>query len=140
MGVMPLTFLFVANMAGAVASITSAGHSSKKRLKAILNLNKLSEVLLILWHVRKLIFSTSNLVPREIYISNILHSVFFILQCHAVTRFVWDEALVMQPQTAMKYETDYDDDEELQMPMQYQQSRQTLQANPSYSQNPYNSR
>lgn len=89
MGVMPLTFLFVANMAGAVASITSAGHSSKKRLKAILNLNKLAEVLLILWHVGKLIFSTSNLVPREIYISNILHSVFFILQCQAVTRFVW---------------------------------------------------
>ena len=89
LGVFPLTFLFIANMAGVVASVSSAGHSSKKRLKAILNLNKLVEVFLIVTQVGKLLFSTSNLVPRELYIANILHSVFFILQCQTVTRFVW---------------------------------------------------
>jgi len=88
-GVFPLTILFVANLAGVVASITSAGHSSKKRLKAILNLDKLMEVFLILSNIFKLLFSTSNLVPRELYISQILHSVFFIIQCQTVTRFVW---------------------------------------------------
>lgn len=89
MGVLPLTILFIANMAGVVASVTSAGHSAKKRLKAILNLNKLMEVFLILSYICKLIFTTSKLVPREIYISCILHSVFFIIQCQTVTRFVW---------------------------------------------------
>jgi len=89
MGVVPLTFLFVANMAGVVASLTSPGHSSKKRLKAILNLDKLLELILIVNSVGKLIFSVSNLVPRELYISHILHSVFFIIQCQTVTRFVW---------------------------------------------------
>lgn len=33
MGVFPLTFLFIANLAGVVASVSSAGSSSKKRLK-----------------------------------------------------------------------------------------------------------
>jgi hypothetical protein len=89
LGVLPLTLLFIANMAGVVASITSPGHASKKRLKAILNLDKLMELYLIIWHVIKLLFTTSHLVPREIYISNIIHSVFFILQCQTVTRFVW---------------------------------------------------
>ena len=89
MGVLPLTILFIANMAGVVASVTSSGHSAKKRLKAILNLDKLMEVFLILSYICKLIFSTSKLVPREIYISCILHSVFFLIQCQTVTRFVW---------------------------------------------------
>jgi hypothetical protein len=89
LGVLPLTLLFIANMAGVVASITSPGHASKKRLKAILNLDKLMELFLIILHVGKLLFTTSHLVPREIYISNIIHSVFFILQCQTVTRFVW---------------------------------------------------
>lgn len=89
MGVLPLTFLFVANMAGVVASITSPGHGSKKRLKAILNLDKLLEVYLILWSLARLVFSPSSLVPRELFITHILHSVFFIIQCQTVTRFVW---------------------------------------------------
>jgi hypothetical protein len=89
MGVFPLTFLFIANMAGVVASISSAGHSSKKRLKAILNLNKLVEVFLIFGYVFRLLFDSSNMVPREIYIASILHSMFFIVQCQATTRFVW---------------------------------------------------
>ena len=89
MGVLPLTILFIANLAGVVASVTTPGHASKKRLKAILNLDKLMEIFLILSYIFKLIFSTSNLVPREIYISCILHSVFFIIQCQTVTRFVW---------------------------------------------------
>jgi hypothetical protein len=90
MGVLPLTILFIANMAGVVASITSPGHSAKKRLKAILNLDKLLEVYLILFSIMKLIFSSSsNLIPREVYIARILHSTFFIIQCQTVTRFVW---------------------------------------------------
>lgn len=125
-GVFPLTFLFIANMAGVVASLTSSSHSSKKRLKAILNLDKLMELYLIVWHIGKLLFSTSNLVPREIYISHILHSVFFVIQCQTVTRFVWDEALHVAQQPSGTYrDQDYgdsnDDDQTIQQQQQQQQ-------------------
>jgi succinate dehydrogenase hydrophobic anchor subunit len=89
--VIPLAVLFIANMAGAVASITSPSQSAKKRLKAILNLDKLLEVLLIVFYFLRLTIAPSKYTPREIYISNTLHSVFFILQCQAFTKMSWDE-------------------------------------------------
>jgi hypothetical protein len=91
--VVPLTLLFVGNMAGAVASITSPSHSAKKRLKAILNLDKLLEVFLIVFYLIRLTIAPSKYTPREIYISNTLHSVFFIIQSQAFTRLSWDESV-----------------------------------------------
>lgn len=90
--VVPLTILFIANMAGAVASLTSPSHSAKKRLKAILNLDKVLEVFLLLFYFVRLTILPSKYTPREIYISNTLHSVFFILQCQAFTRLSWDDS------------------------------------------------
>jgi hypothetical protein len=87
----PLTLLFIANLAGAVASLTSPSHSAKKRLKAILNLDKLVEVLLIAYYFMRLTILPSQYTPREIYVANTLHSVFFILQCQGFTRLSWDE-------------------------------------------------
>jgi hypothetical protein len=91
--VVPLTLLFVANLAGAVASITSPSHSAKKRLKAILNLDKLLEVFLIVFYLIRLTVAPSKYTPREIYISCTLHSVFFIIQSQAFTRLSWDESV-----------------------------------------------
>jgi hypothetical protein len=91
--VVPLTILFVANLAGAVASITSPSHSAKKRLKAILNLDKLLEVFLIIFYLIRLTVAPSKYTPREIYISCTLHSVFFIIQSQAFTRLSWDESV-----------------------------------------------
>lgn len=87
--VVPLLMLFVANLAGAVASVTSPSHSAKKRLKAILNLDKLVEALMILYSFGRLTIFPSKYTPREIFIANVLHSVFFILQSQAFTRLTW---------------------------------------------------
>jgi hypothetical protein len=89
--VTPLCLLFVANMAGAVASLTSPSHSAKRRLKAILNCDKLVEALLILFSFVRLTIFPSKHTPRELYIANVLHSFVFILQCQAFTRLSWDE-------------------------------------------------
>lgn len=87
--VIPLLMLFIGNLAGAVASVTSPSHSAKKRLKAILNLDKLVEAIMILYSFGRLTLFPSKYTPREIYIANTLHSVFFILQSQAFTRLTW---------------------------------------------------
>jgi hypothetical protein len=87
----PLVFLFIANMAGAVVSLTSPSHATKKRLKAILNLDKVVEVLLVLYAVIRLTVWPSPYTPREVYIGNCLYSALFLLQCQAFTRLSWDE-------------------------------------------------
>lgn len=91
--VVPLLFLFIGNLAGAVASVTSPSHSAKKRLKAILNLDKLVEALMILYSFGRLTIFPSKYTPREIYIANTLHSIFFILQSQAFTRLTWYEVI-----------------------------------------------
>lgn len=93
--VIPMALMFIANLAGAVASLTSPSHSAKKRLKAILNLDKLLEVLLLVFYFIRLTIAPSKYTPREIYISNTLHSVFFILQCQAFTKLSWDDSAAM---------------------------------------------
>lgn len=87
--VVPLVCLFVANMAGAVVSFTSPSGSSKKRLKAILNLDKVLEAILLCWYFIRLTVAPSRYVPREVFIASTLHSVFFIIQCQAFTRVSW---------------------------------------------------
>lgn len=93
--VVPLLLLFIANLAGAVSSVTSPSHSAKKRLKAILNLDKLVESIMILYSFFRLTIFPSKYTPREIYIANTLHSVFFILQSQAFTRLTWYVLLVL---------------------------------------------
>jgi hypothetical protein len=87
----PLIFLFMGNMAGAIVSLTSPSHASKKRLKAILNLDKLVEMLLLLYSVIRLTVWPSRYTPREVYMGNCFHSAFFLLQCQGFTRLSWDE-------------------------------------------------
>jgi len=87
----PLIILFIGNLAGAYVSLTSPSHASKKRLKAILNLDKLVEVLLIFWSILRLTIMPAKYTPREIYIGNIFHSIFFLLQSQTFTRLSWDE-------------------------------------------------
>jgi hypothetical protein len=87
--VVPLILLFIGNLAGVVASFTSPGHSSKKRMKAILNLDKLVEMLLLVWYfIRLTVFPTKH-VPREIFVAKTFHSVLFLVQLQAFTRVTW---------------------------------------------------
>jgi hypothetical protein len=89
MAVVPLTVMFLANLAGVVASVTSPSHSGKKRMKAILNLDKIIEVVLLVYYFVRLTVAPDKFVPREIFIANTLHSVFFLIQCQAFTRVTW---------------------------------------------------
>jgi len=87
-----LTTVFIGNLAGVVTSVTSpAGHVANKRLKAILNLDKVVETGLLLWNFLRVTLFPSKYVPREIFIAGTLHSIFFILQCQFFTRVTWDE-------------------------------------------------
>lgn len=90
--VTPLIFLFLSNMVGVFASLTNPSHNTKKRLKAILNLDKFLEAALIVFYLLRLTIFPPAHIPREIFIANIFHSVFFILQAQAFTRLSWDEA------------------------------------------------
>ena len=89
--VTPLMFLFVGNLLGVVFSLSTPGHAAKRRLKAILNLDKLVETVLLLYCFGRLTLFPSKYVDREIFISNIFHSILFLLQCQAFTRLSWDE-------------------------------------------------
>jgi hypothetical protein len=73
----------------------SPPYSAKRRLKGILNLDKLLEVILISFYLIRLTIAPSKYTPREIFISNTLHSVFFIIQSQAFTKLSWDESAGM---------------------------------------------
>jgi hypothetical protein len=87
--VIPLTALFIGNLGGVVGSLASPGHAAKKRLKAILNLDKLVEILLLAVYFIRLTIFPSKYIPRELYITGTLHSFLFLIQCQAYTRVSW---------------------------------------------------
>ncbi|KAG7345141.1 hypothetical protein IV203_032672 [Nitzschia inconspicua] len=86
-----LMVLFVGNLAGVVATFTSPSHSSKKRMKMILNGNKLVEMVLLFWSFFRLTINPTVHVPREVFVASILHSLIFLLQAQSFTRLTWDE-------------------------------------------------
>ncbi|KAL7570073.1 hypothetical protein ACA910_017106 [Epithemia clementina (nom. ined.)] len=91
--VTPMVFLFVANLGGAMASLSSTTTAAKKRrLKAILNVDKMVELILICYYAIRLTIAPSRYTSREVYISNIFHSVLFFLQCNSFTRVSWNDS------------------------------------------------
>jgi len=99
--VFPPVILFIANMAGCVGSIMSSGHLGKKRMKAILNLNKLMEITLMAYNVLCLLIRTpTKLIPREIYVGRILSNFLFLVQCQLFTKVSWNSGSVNKENTA----------------------------------------
>ena len=92
----PLLLLFLSNMLATITLVvsTETNHSTKKRLKAILNMNKLVEVMVIAYTFIRLTIVPSPYVTKEIYIGRILHSILFIIQGQAYTRFSWDSEAI----------------------------------------------
>jgi hypothetical protein len=132
-----LTSVFIGNLAGAVISVTSpAGHSTKNRLKAILNLDKAVEIGLLLWNFGRVTLFPSKYVPREIFIAGILHSIVFIIQCQAFTRVTWDEKVAPLQQQQQQNQNN----QQQQTSGEYQQQQQTLgdveSSNVDYGMNP----
>jgi len=97
--VTPLVFLFLFNLIGAITSVMQSSNDkstqhgrAKRRLKAILNADKLVEMVLLAFYVLRLTIVPSKYTPREIYVANIFHSLLFLLQCHAFTRLTWNDS------------------------------------------------
>jgi hypothetical protein len=102
--------VLVSMSASSAATASSAGtggaggggshRQSKKRLKALLNVHKLVELVSAAWcFIRLFILVPSDgggnsvaVPPREHYIGGLFHSFFFLLQCQAFTKFSWDES------------------------------------------------
>lgn len=92
--VIPPVLLFVGNMSGCVGSILSSGGLGKKRMKAVLNLNKLVEVCLMAYNIFRLVFAPSKLVLKEIYVGRTLSCFVFFIQCQLFTKVTWNAAQV----------------------------------------------
>jgi hypothetical protein len=73
---------------------SETNHTTKKRLKAILNMNKLVEVIVIMYALVRLTIFPSPYVTKEVYIGRILHAILFIIQGQAYTRFSWDSETI----------------------------------------------
>mmetsp|Transcript_18958 Transcript_18958/g.33397 ORF Transcript_18958/g.33397 Transcript_18958/m.33397 type:complete len:145 (-) Transcript_18958:103-537(-) len=102
--------MFVGNMAGVLACLSALGHSTKNRLKTILNFDKLVEVALVGWYLLRLTVLPSKYVPREVFVAGMLHSSFFIAEAQAFTRVNWDEKLAPPiPQRKPQQNPAYDD-------------------------------
>lgn len=85
-----LTALLLGNFAGVAAALTgTTGHAAKNRFKAILNLDKLLEIVLLFWYFLRLTIIPNKHIQREIYIASISHSIFFLIQCHSFTKLSW---------------------------------------------------
>mmetsp|Transcript_68055 Transcript_68055/g.101014 ORF Transcript_68055/g.101014 Transcript_68055/m.101014 type:complete len:324 (-) Transcript_68055:450-1421(-) len=125
--VIPTVTLFLLNMAGCVAGFTSPNHSSKKKMKAILNLNKLGELLLMIYNVVRLTLMPNRLIPREIYVGRTLSNFIFLVQCQLFTKVTWGAAQIKQEQAntaAMSSYTSgsneyYDNTQQQQQQQQY---------------------
>ncbi len=92
--VIPPVVLFLGNMAGCVGSLTSNGALGKKRMKGILNLNKLVEVSLLAYNVSRLIIVPSKLIPREVFVGRTLSNFLFLVQCQLFTKVTWAPSLL----------------------------------------------
>jgi hypothetical protein len=88
---LPVFLLFLADVLGTILSLTSISSFTKKRLKAILNLNKFAEILVLFYSIVRLTIWPSQYTTREIYVGRVLHSFLLLLQVQAFTRLSWDE-------------------------------------------------
>ncbi len=90
--VFPTIVLFLGNMVACLASVMSSsnsGRSAKKRMKAVLNLNKLVEISLIGYNIIRLLAFPSKHVVREIYVGRTLTCFLFVIQCQLFTKVTW---------------------------------------------------
>jgi hypothetical protein len=143
--VVPLVFLFVANMAGFVLSLmtSSPSHAAKKRLKAILNLDKMLEAAILLYCLLRLTIMPNRYTPRELYVASTFHSVFFIAQCQTFTRLSWDEhsarpassyaAAATTAATSQQQQELLGDEDDASQRLQYQQQTQPQEPESYYN-------
>ena len=81
----------ILGMAGGqgIGGVSSASHSTKKRLKGVLNLHKAVELVLIFYNVVRLAIWPSKYVMREAYIGRTISNFFFLMQAQLYTKLSW---------------------------------------------------
>lgn len=99
--VTPLVVLFLGEMMGAILGLTgasaggggssgsNANHTTKKRLKGILNLHKFVELVMMFYNVVRLAIWPSKYVMREVYIGRTISNFFFLMQAQLYTKLSW---------------------------------------------------
>merc|ERR1711971_911948 len=90
----------------------SSGSMGKKRMKAILNLNKLMEMTLMAYNVMRLVLVPSKLVLREIYVGRTLSNFLFLVQCQLFTKVTWNAAQVKASTAAETTYGTFDDSQD----------------------------
>mmetsp|Transcript_13670 Transcript_13670/g.20812 ORF Transcript_13670/g.20812 Transcript_13670/m.20812 type:complete len:319 (+) Transcript_13670:83-1039(+) len=111
-----LMILFLLNISGFVSSFTgrdgSTTHTQKKRLKAVLNIDKLIELsFLVVGLIRLTLFPQSR-DQSEIMLASIIHHVFFALTVHTYTKLNWDDHKSQSPIIQQNNDDDYYYDEQ----------------------------
>lgn len=90
--VLPTVALFLGNLSGlvvgAMGTIKGTG-GTKRRLKAILNLNKLIEIFCMVYNVMRLTVVPSRYTPREVYVARIVTNFMFLSFCQVYTKVTW---------------------------------------------------
>jgi len=90
--VLPTVALFLGNLSGlvvgAIGTVKGTG-STKRRLKAILNLNKLIEIISMAYNVMRLTVLPSRYIPREVYVARIVTNFMFLCFCQVYTKVTW---------------------------------------------------
>lgn len=92
---LPVVGLLCANLAGVLLSLMqsfSRNSRSKTRLKAILSLNGLAEVIQIAYNAFRLILGNDQWTPREAYVGRIFTSVWILTICYAFSTSRWDSS------------------------------------------------
>lgn len=125
--VIPPVLLFIGNMAGMAGSVMSSGSMGKKRMKAILNLNKLMEMTLMAYNVMRLVLVPSKLVLREIYVGRTLSNFLFLVQCQLFTKVTWNAGQVKASTAAETTYGTFDDSQD------YAYNEDTYQSYDGYS-------
>eukprot|EP00573_Skeletonema_grethae_P002151 CAMPEP_0201689778 /NCGR_PEP_ID=MMETSP0578-20130828/3326_1 /ASSEMBLY_ACC=CAM_ASM_000663 /TAXON_ID=267565 /ORGANISM="Skeletonema grethea, Strain CCMP 1804" /LENGTH=338 /DNA_ID=CAMNT_0048174537 /DNA_START=55 /DNA_END=1071 /DNA_ORIENTATION=- len=109
----PLVVLFLGEMMGAILGISGGGagqsHSTKKRLKGILNLHKGVELVSMVYNIARLALFPSKYTIREVYIGRTISNFFFLLQCQLYTKLSWDDVSKTTAGDGYVYESYYDD-------------------------------
>jgi len=111
--VTPLVVLFLGEMMGAIMGVTGGGsnasHTTKKRLKGILNLHKGVELVMMFYNVVRLAIWPSKYVMREVYIGRTISNFFFLMQAQLYTKLSWDEITKSTMDGGYATESYYDD-------------------------------
>jgi hypothetical protein len=92
--VTPPVILFIGNMLGcvmAIMTVASVPHSTtKKRLKALLNMNKLLELVMFVYNFIRLTIWPNQYIPKELYVGRIIHNVLYTVASQTFTKVTWD--------------------------------------------------